>query len=260
MELTVRLWLGINVNFSGRTVGRVHPRRKQVHWMKDQTLDAIAVVPERTNLNDMDNELDGLTAANIVNMCRVHIEWTDCLNDHLRLSGAKGKRILHIYQQKKALMNHKIEKSPLLATLLDEIIRSLELLLPLGAGHTRKLLKSSNKTYINFSSSGKHIASNLDEFVYLRPRLKRLLDLYHGPPESFLQWLFDTRDIGQLAALWVGISGIILTILIGIVASIYAIKQYFVAVQSYDLSWKSYQLSLKMACGQNATMLGQLCD
>lgn len=240
-------------------VGTVHPRRKDVHWKGNEALLDMAIIPKQTGQSDSDIELDGLTAANLERTCCVHLEWTDCLNDHLRLSGIKGKRILHIYQHKRALMNHENAASPLPPALLEESIRSLELLLPFGDQHTRKLLTASGKLPLYPFSSGKHPASNLDEFIYLRPRIKRLLELLHGPPESFLQWLLDTRDIGQLAALWVGICGILLTILVGIIALVYSIRQYLIALESYDLSMKAYQLSLIIACEQNSTILGRIC-
>jgi len=264
MELSVHLWLGLNVLFSGTFVGVVHSRRGCLkEWKGDETLNAMAdsCFEKTTNAVYTDSELDDLSAAKLERVCLLHIEWTDCLNDHLKLTGNRGKRILFLYQQKSTLINHENAGSPIPAAALDEAIRSLELLLPTGDPETRRLLKKAGKlSLLRKAWPPKHRISNLDEFDYWKPRLKRLLNLLHGAPESFLQRLFDTRDIGQWAALWVGIFGILfLTLLFGILATFYAIKQYILAVESYNLSIKSYELSLVLACQQSAMQLPGLC-
>jgi hypothetical protein len=264
MELSVRLWLGLDVPFSGTFVGVVHSRRGYLRkWKGDETLDAMAdsCFEKTTNVVYTECELDDLSAAKLERVCLLHIEWTNCLNDHLKLTGNRGKRILFLYQQKSTLLNHEKAGSPIPAAALDEAIRSLELLLPTGDPETRRLLTKAGKlSLLQKAWPPKQSASNLDEFDYWKPRLRRLLNLLHGAPESFLQRLFDTRDIGQWAALWVGIFGIlVLTLLFGILATVYAIKQYFLAVESYNLSVKSYELSLVLACQQAEMQLTGIC-
>jgi hypothetical protein len=264
MELTVRLWLGLNIPLSGPFVGVVHPRRGCLRqWKGDETLNGMvdSCFEKTTNAVYTEFELDDLSAANLERVCLLHIEWTNCLNDHLRLTGNRGKRTLFLYQQKSTLINHEKIGSPIPPGVLDETIRSLDLLLPTGDSETRRLLTKAGKlSLLPKARSSKHPDSNLDEFDYWKPRLRRLLNLLHGAPESFLQRLFDTRDIGQWAALWVGICGIlILTLLFGILTTVYAIKQYFVAIESYNISIKSYELSLALACQQSATQLPGLC-
>ena len=264
MELSVRLWLGLNVRFSGRFVGAVNPRRGDLNWKGDETLHTMANFhfAKAKNVVCTDSELDDLSAEKLKRVCLLHIEWTDCLNDHLKLTGNRGKRTLHIYQQKSTLANHENAGSPIPDAVLDEAICSLELLLPIGDPDTRRLLTKAGKlSLLRQSWPQKDPPLNLDEFVYWKPHLRRLLDLLHGAPESFLQRLIDTRDIGQWAALWVGILGIlILTLLFGILATIYAIKQYFLALEAYKISVKSYELALILACQQNATLLPGLCN
>lgn len=259
MELSVRLWLGINVRFSGVPVGVINPRRRFVYWKKDESLDTMvgSCFSKTVNTVYMGFELD-LSAAKLKRLCRLHIEWTDCLNDHLNLTGDRGKRTLYIYQHKKALVNHELGESPIPAAILDEAVRSLELLLPYGDPDTKRLRGKTGK--LSLYTTSRDLVTNLDEFVYWKPHLSRLLDLLHGAPESFLQRLFDIRDLSQWAALWVGVFGIlILTLLFGILATVYTIRQYFLAVESYSLAVKSYDLSLVLACQQNVTQLIGLC-
>lgn len=262
MELSVRLWLGLNVRLSGVPVGAINPRMGYIDWEGNKSLDAMveSFFSKTTNAVSMGSELD-LSAAKLKRVCRLHIEWTNCLNDHLKLAGDRGKRILYIYQHKKVLVNHEMAGSPIPAAALDEAVRSLDLLLPRGDPDTRRLLEKAGKLSLYTISREKDPVANLNEFVYWKPHLSRLLDLLHGAPESFLQRLFDTRDIGQWAALWVGIFGIlILTLLFGILATVYAIGQYFLAVKSYNLAVKSYELSLVLACQQNVSQLPGFCN
>jgi hypothetical protein len=264
MELSLRLWLGLNVCSRDMFVGAINPRATRLNWKRDKSLDAMvdAHFRKRTNAVYMESQLDDFTAAKLKSVCRLNIEWTNSLNDHLRLIGSRGKRTLFIYQQKISLANHGKVGSPMIpVAILDEAISTLELLLPLGDPETKDFLSEVGKLSLYTTApSEKPPAADLDEFDYWKGHLARLLNLLNGPPESFLQRLFDTRDLGQWAALWVGIFGILIfTLLFGILATVYAIKQYFLAVDSYNISLKSYELSLFLACQQNATLLPGLC-
>jgi hypothetical protein len=64
-----------------------------------------------------------------------------------------------------------------------------------------------------------------------------LLKLLNGPPETVGQMMLDTRNASQFTTLWVAIFGVfLLTILFGILATVYSIKQYHIAVLSYNLA------------------------
>jgi hypothetical protein len=64
-----------------------------------------------------------------------------------------------------------------------------------------------------------------------------LLELLNGPPETVGQMMLDTRIASQFTTLWVAIFGVfLLTILFGILATVYSIKQYYIAVLSYNLA------------------------
>lgn len=264
MELAVRLWLGLNVRFSSGFIGVAHARRGYLNWKADESLSAMAEshFNKTANTAHTGAELEELTAAKLKRVCLFHIEWTDCLNDHLKLTGRRGNRSLYLYQQKKCLDNHEKSGSPIPGAVLDEAIRSLEILLPYGDSETTKLLADTGKRSLRVPvSPPKEQSLYIDDFVYWKPQLLRLLELLRGTPETLLQRLFDTRDIGQWAGLWVGIFGIlVLTLLFGVLSTIYAIKQYYLAIDSYQLSVKAYELSLILACEQNATMLPGLCD
>jgi hypothetical protein len=80
--------------------------------------------------------------------------------------------------------------------------------------------------------------------------MAQLVDLWNGPPETLGQTLGDTRDFSQVFTLWVAIFGVFaLTLIFGILATVYSVKQYRVAVKSYDLA-------LALACVDHATLPG----
>jgi hypothetical protein len=78
---------------------------------------------------------------------------------------------------------------------------------------------------------------SLNEFTYWRSDIVQLLKLLNGPPETVGQMMLDTRNASQFMTLWVAIFEILLlTILFGILATVYSIKQYHLAVLSYNLA------------------------
>jgi hypothetical protein len=137
--------------------------------------------------------------------------------------------------------------------ILDEAIRTLDLLFPSGDPKTKEFLDEETVQLYIVDPSELPRATELDEFRYWRTNMAQLLILLNGPPETFAQTLLDTRNLSQFATLWVAISGVfLLTILFGMLSTIYSVKQYRVAI-------KSYELSLALACQQTTTPPG-FCD
>jgi NhaP-type Na+/H+ and K+/H+ antiporter len=102
---------------------------------------------------------------------------------------------------------------------------------------------------------------DLHDFKYWRNELAALIYLFDGPPETALQTLRDTRNVSQWVTIWVAVFGIfILTIVFGVLATVYSVKQYKLAVESYKLSGKAFELSLAQACHQNSAPLPGFCD
>jgi len=260
MELVVRLWLGINVSSKGLSVGPRNPRDSRVDWQNDQSLNEIITAQcfyKANSISSTDYALDeSFTAVNLKTVCRLRIRWTDNLLDHLRLEGPRGQRSLSIYRHKISLINHRKEPEPTVIqkNFLDETIRTLDLLFPFGDPKTEQFLAEENvQLYIVDPLEMPH-TTDLDEFKYYRNSLVRLLNLLNGPPETVAQTLLDTRNLGQFVTLWVAIFGVfILTILFGILTTIYSIKQYRVSV-------KSYELALALACQQNAPSPPGFCE
>lgn len=259
IELGLRLWLGINVSSKDLSVGRINPRDTRIDWQDGQSLEQ--KIKDHFHLKtakapSANQQLDGsFTAVNLKSICRLHIRWTDNIVDHLKLEGQRGERGLSIYRHKICLANH-LEGPGLVIPkdILEEAIRSLDLLFPFGDPKTEKFLRSENIQLHVVEKTLLLRATELDDFKYWRNSLEQLLNLLNGSPETIVQTLLDTRNLPQFATVWVAIFGVFcLTILFGILSTVYAIKQYQVAVKSYDLS-------LAVACAQMPASLPKFCQ
>jgi hypothetical protein len=259
LELAIRLWLGINVCSKDLSVGPRNPRDCQIHWRDDQSLtDLIAAqFSQKPNNTGTAKVLlnESFTAVNMRHICRLNIRWTDNLVDHLRLEGPRGQRSLSIYRHRLNLLNHQKSSQPTIIPIevLEETNRTLDLLFPFGDEKTRTFLQEENVQSWTTFPSGVSQSTHLDDFKYWNHNLMELLSLLNGPPETVMQTLLDTRDVSQFATLWIAIFGIFgLTILFGVLSTVYSVKQYHVAIKSYDLA-------LAQACVQYPTVLPGFC-
>jgi hypothetical protein len=249
MELVGRFWLGINLRSNSISVGAWSPRDTCIDWQDEQTLDEEIVNSFEQKAAQVlydDSPLDeSFTAANLKFICRLKLRWTDNLIDHLRLEGPRGKRSLSIYRHKISLINHQKDVNPAIPKdVLDEAIRTLDLLFPFGDPRSEQLLEEEGVQLHIISPKHAKAATDVNDFRYWRKNIAQLLKLLNGPPETVAQQLLDTRNLSQFATLWVAIFGVFfLTILFGILATVYSVKQYYVAV-------KAYELSLSLACRQ----------
>jgi hypothetical protein len=260
IELAVRLWLGINVCSTGLSIGPANPRDCRISWQDDQSLDELVTaqfhqIASRGQSSYISFD-ESFTAMNLKNICRLHIRWTDNLIDHLKLEGPRGQRQLSVYRHKLCLVNHRKGPGPTIipADVLDEAIRTLDLLFPFGDPKTDSFLEEAKVSLWTVSPSESLRAPDLDDFRYWRSNLAQLSNLLHGPPETVIQTLLDTRNVSQFATLWVAILGVFfLTIIFGVLSTIYSAKQYRVAVMSYELA-------LAQACQQTSTPLPGFCN
>lgn len=259
MELAVRLWLGISVCSRQLIVGPRNGRDSLVEWADAHTLDQLVrsqFVPYQTRWSSRNSPLDdSFTVVNLKSICRLNIRWTDSLVDHLKLEGPRGQRSLTIYRHKISLINHRKGSDPTIIPpdVLDEALRTLDLLFPFGDPKTEAFLKDEKVQFWAVAPRELPRATETDDFHHWRNNMVALASLFNGPPETIVQTLLDTRNLPQFATLWVAIFGVfLLTILFGILTTVYSVKQYRIAI-------KSYELSLAVACQQTATPLPPFC-
>lgn len=106
LDLVLRLWLMVNVREPEAMLHAPQTRLRQ--WMNNQTLESFlseTFPTSRWNIDVKDNRLHpSFTAAFMVNVCGLKLEWTDCLADHLRLD--RRFNALRIYPYKAVLYAH----------------------------------------------------------------------------------------------------------------------------------------------------------
>lgn len=130
------------------------------------------------------------------------------------------------------------------------MIRTLNLLFPYRDDKTTAFLKSACLHLHVAGASDAKQAATTTEFRYWKSEISRLVRLWEAPLETMDQTLRDTRNFGHLIMIWVAIFSIFfLTILFGILATVYSVKQYLLAV-------KSHKLALAPACLENPTWPG----
>jgi hypothetical protein len=257
IELAVRLWIGVNVRSEGLFVGE-----SAIRWQNDQSLNDFIRTPFEKRKGKAQSSqyllFDGsFTAVGLKDICRLEIIWTDNLLDHLKLQGPRGARQLSIYKHKICLVNHRKEPGPgpmlFPEELLNETIRTLDLLFPGSDDPTVAFLKEEKVQMWIENPFDMPQATELDEFNYWKGRLAQLLGLFYGPPETVRQTLLDTRNTAQFATIWVAIFGVVfLTVLFGVLSTVYSAKQYYLAVDAY-------KLALAQACQQTSPPLPGFC-
>ncbi|KAF2269649.1 hypothetical protein CC78DRAFT_574511 [Lojkania enalia] len=259
IEVAVQIWLGIYVYSRKFSISPRNPRDSQVEWDDDQSLQGIieAQFPGRLGKIELPDSLldESFTAVNLKSICRLNIRWTNHIIDHLKLEGPRGQRTLSVYRHKICLINHRKDPAQnlILKDVLDEAIRTLDLLFPFGDPKTEQFLRNENVHFRTTSPLELSRAAALKESKYWRNNLAQLSRILHGPPEDVAQTLLDTRNVSQFATLWVAIFGVfLLTILFRIFTTVYSIKQYRIAIQSYELA-------LALACQQTIKPISGFC-
>jgi hypothetical protein len=213
-----------------------------VTWLGSDKLEDMvaAALKTKSNATNTGNYLldDSFTYLKLHKLRQLKIRWTDNLVDHLKLEGGPGDRTLSVYYHKICLANHRKEKNPpIQEAILTETIRTLDLLFPMSNKKTGAFLKKEGRHFFTAVPPEQSGPINLNDFTYLRERISDLLGILNGPPETVTQMLLDTRNASQSITLWVAIFGVfLLTILFGLLATVFAVKQYNVAILSYDLS------------------------
>ena len=266
MEFAVRLWLNVHVETPTLAVGNKDLLVTNVGWPEDQSLPSMLAgqfssrhVPAPTTVISSD-----LTAAGLKKLRGVEIRYTNNLVDHLRLSGHRARWVLDVYQHKACLVNFRKERKDqsFPPELIEETLRTLELLFPFGNKKAKKMLKEEKmmSLYTAEEDIPEPRKDGIASYTYWRNRLLTLQDLLDRPPETVYQTIRDRRNLSSWTALWGGVVFIfILTLLFGILATVYTIKQYALAVRSYELSERAYDLSLAIACQDATEPLRRFC-
>ena len=234
IDLSLRLWMMLNIREYELRLQT--PQTPSLMWDEGESFENFLGKTFRCSkgsIETKDSRLDpSFTAAFMVDICGLRLEWTDCLADHLRLD--RREKILRIFPYKPFLRNHLDHKqSHLPITVLKETILSLNLLFPQWDPPTIKLLQLNKQ---DFQDSGPYDGPrtlNLTEFDHWRDRLQEVYDVvFRSPPVSWAQLWKDRRNPQQFWTFWIALFILALTL----VSTVTSIVQAWASVKSLHLT------------------------
>lgn len=109
VDLTVRLWLMINVRDDGLSMSLWRPQQS-ARWDESDSLDTFLAHQFPISTTKLDLKQSRLemtfTVAYMVRTCKLQVKWTDDLVNHLRLDRKPGSKELFIFPHKAFLVAH----------------------------------------------------------------------------------------------------------------------------------------------------------
>lgn len=239
LELIVRLWLTLNTRSSEILAGAVFAGERALEWNVNTSLSTLieehfvkrAVSPRFKKPGNVDPTF---TAAYLVNICSMHLRWTDDISSHLKFDLRKAA--LTVYRHKICLVNHlnNQEKCPIARDLLAEILDTMNLLFPFGDKETRQLLSREGQTSIySLGGCGRIREPDLSHYEYFGEAFESLIEYFDRQPRTWRQLALDRRNKLEWSAFWVTIMVAVLTVVsipCNIIQAMYSVKAYHVAL------------------------------
>lgn len=245
IELTVRLWLTLNVNSTAIAVGPILAHAGMLEWSTGQSLDTLIAsqfgtssreksVLSHPTSKDLPTVGPDFTAANLVNICSIKLIWSNNLADHLRYD--RKRRILTIYKHKICLINHMKASSgcPIPTSVLEEALDTINLLFPFGDQATKRLLAQERQlAFYGLGNCGRDRQEDLKGFRCWREQLAELDEVFNEPPQTWRQLVVDRRKLVDWAAFWITAMVLLLTLVsipCSIIQTVYTVKSYNLAL------------------------------
>lgn len=170
------------------------------------------------------------SAAYLVRVCGMSIQWTDCLSDHLA-TDSQGK-VLTIYKHKIFLPNHlkSNEPYPILRSVLEEALDTLNLLFPFGDAATRQLLAREKQLgFYGLGGCKRDRDLNIQRYRHWREELDSLVDSFNRPPRTWKQLVTDRRNPKDYITFWLTVMVALMTVVRipgNIISAMFAVKAY----------------------------------
>ena len=245
MEIAVRLWLMLNVRSEDFPVGPSLSYISETAWPERTSLKTLiedTFFPDSLLPNSHSSRIDPtFTVRNLRKLCRVKIQWTGNLRDHLSYDHLTAT--LYLFPHKICLISHLESCEVFPKDLLVDTIKTLDLLFPLGEESTHRYLDEIGQSFHRTSSRVLYRATSFEEFRYWRKRLVELHDVYNQTPGSLFQLWHDRRNPIQWWTFWLAAAIALMTVIFGVIGSYTGFRQVSIAQ-------KSYELAVSQACSQ----------
>lgn len=242
MDLAIRLWMTLHIRSNDLPVGPLLSDVTFLDWGKEQSLSDLVSSAFPRCKTDLDLRTAGearidpaFTIMNLRKICRVRVDWTSNLKDHLRFD--RSTRNLYIYPHKICLLNHFEHCNVFPKEFLLETVRTLDLLFPFGDKNTESWLEASKQPFHRTSSSYVQArATDLTEFCYWRRQLLELYDLFQQPPSTMTQMWHDRRNPMQWYTFWLAAFIAISSLIFGSIGCYIGFRQISLAERSIQIS------------------------
>jgi hypothetical protein len=268
MALAGCLWLTIEVRISDHLCGPASGAFEHAVWGPTDTLVNVARQRFRASKfipTAREARLDsGFNAKNLMDICGMRIAWTGNLIDHLYYDSSPVPRswwrfwqyqgsggTVYIYPHKLCLASHYDTTDIYEKELLEETMKSLDLLFPFGDSQTRTFLSQEGHPFFLAETPAFPRTMDLGDFSFWRRRIVILYDAFNAPPSRVHQMWKDTRNPMQWWTFWLAGFIVILTMVFGAVS-------VYTSFKSVELAELAYSLSVLQACDQNA-VVHQIC-
>lgn len=239
---------------------------KQLEWSNDSTLaDAIARAFPRILNPQVGKISDQMTAEYLEAYHRFRVVFTDNLSDHLHITYGNmtsRKPAIMIYQHKVFLWNELYLKqvSPLPRELVEEVLDTLNILLPHGDTHTMDFLDDRGMhDFYALGTCNRQPCRDLSRYLYFGNRLAQLSVMADSPLTGINQVLPGRGLVNFKDSATFCVTVIVITILT-VASIVLGALSYDVSKKSLILADQQYRLSLAQACAtMNSTQLPDWC-
>ena len=265
LELVSLLWLTISVRIGSVNLNPMLIGTQILYWQESMSLTALVskTFPKTTHGQlSREARMDpGFTAVNLEGICNIRIAWTSNLSEHLLyrvravpspwwqgwLVSVPTERTLYIYPHKACLLGHCESSEVYQRDMLEETIRTLDLLFPFGDTKTRAFLEQKRQPFHRTTPSFAPRTLDFGDFEYWRSRLVTLYDAFNAPPSGFHQLWHDRRNPMQWWTFWLAALIAVLTLVFGVLQTYTAFEQTKLARQQVRLA----QLALPASVSQS---------
>lgn len=248
VELFIRIWATANVHSSELYVGPISEGDTPIDWPMDISLEQVfrntfggrIQVSRRKDKSKFD---PATTIAYLVNTCGMRLAWTDDMASHLKFDIKHLE--LTVYRHKACLISHLdgAANCPIPREVMEEILDTMDLLLPPWDDATNQLLHKEGQQSI-YTLGCRKGRPELDaaRYQYFGDQLEYIFDAFDRTPRTWKQLALDRRNKLEWSAFWVTVMVAVLTLVsipCNIIQATYSVKAYNVALAQGAVHGKS---------------------
>ncbi|KAH8646070.1 hypothetical protein BGZ60DRAFT_438333 [Tricladium varicosporioides] len=251
IDLTLRLWLVLHIRDDEYVWGA-----NSIQWDDDRTLQIFIAsqFPESRPMKDLGERYfdlllpENFTVVKLKRWSGIKFEWTYNFSEHLNFD--KDHRVVKIFPLKSymhGLRKSKVELIP--NAVIDEYIKTMNMLFPSWDMKTQEYLKKKKQTFGMEPPVDYPGTLYLSDFCVWQSRLATIYAEFCSPPPSMTQLFNDRRNVLQWYTFWFAVMILILTVVFGVISSVFGGIQTRFAYLSLQLAREAGASGSVCTCG-----------